>query len=427
MIKKIRVEHLEPGMFVSDLNTPWLRHPFLANHVTIRGARDIDRMLGCRMTEVFIDTERGRDSARALPARAAEAELDERLRRELLEVEEPAGEAPHAAFDTEYRQARDLYAEANLCVQREFGIVARGDRADGESATLMVGDLIASLFRNRDALLIQCRRQDFHQYNLRHSVNVALLSLVLGAELGILDKELLRLGLGALLHDLGNARIPDELIRRRGPLGGPEYEVVKTHSLHGAKLLLEARSVPMDCSAVPLGHHERFDGSGYPRRLEGIKVGKFGLVAAIADVYDAMTTDRPYQRGMTPTRALRKLYGWSGTHFHPVYVQKFIRCLGIYPVGSVVGLDTGETGVVVHQNPGQLLRPWVRLAGAADGSRLPHPRDVDLREAEPGGSGAFTRTVAQVLDPAAAGLEVDAVLAVAGDRATSPVARRPLS
>jgi HD-GYP domain-containing protein (c-di-GMP phosphodiesterase class II) len=215
-------------------------------------------------------------------------------------------------------------------------------------------------------------------------------TLNLAVNLGILDNELLRLGIGTVLHDLGKVRLPEGLVRKQGPLDDAEVEILKTHAAHGAK-----RSMPSDCATVPLSHHERYDGSGYPRQLSGVRVGKFGLIASIADVYDAMTSDRSYQKAMSPTQALRKIYGWAGTHFHPLYVRKFIQCLGIYPIGTIVRLDTGEIGVVIRQNRGEPLRPWVRLEGRSLRPPVAVPVDVDLRDLDPDGVKLYGSTRAR--------------------------------
>jgi len=410
MIKKIRVEHLKPGMYVADLNTPWVLHPFFPNRITVRGQRDIDQMLRCRMTEVYIDTERGTDSPKAVALAEAERELDARLREEVLEGAEEIPEEGPVPFAAEYRRARELYVEAKIEVQHQFEEVEHGGRADGESADRSVTDIVASIFRNRDAMLSLARLKSFDEYTFHHSLNVAVLSLNLGVQLGILDRELQKLGIGALLHDMGKLRVPGGLVQKEGPLDPREYEAIKTHSLHGARILLEAGSVPTDCAVVPLSHHERYDGSGYPRKLSGPGVGKFGLIAAIADVYDAMTTDRPYQKGMSPTLALRKLYGWAGTHFHAVYVQKFIQCVGIYPIGTAVRLDTGEVGVVIRQNRADLLRPWVRIARSAAGAPLQRAVDADLRAPDPRELQPYARTIREVVDPRVAGLDVESLL-----------------
>jgi putative nucleotidyltransferase with HDIG domain len=337
------------------------------------------------------------------------------MRQEVLEAHADLVPQPRVPFEAEFRKARQIYAEAKTTVTEHFDDVRRGRRVDGERAHDTVTDMIDSIFRNRDALLSLARLKSFDEYTFHHSLNVAVLTLNLAVNLGILDNELLRLGIGAVLHDLGKVRLPDGLIQKPGPLDNREFEAVKTHAAHGAKLLLDGRSVPLDCAAVPLSHHERYDGTGYPRRLSGVRVGKFGLITGIADVYDAMTTNRPYQKAISPTQALNKMYGWAGAQFHPIYVRKFIQCVGIYPIGSVVRLDTGEVGVVIRQNRGELLRPWVRLDGASLRPPPAMPVEVDLRDRDPAGEKIYARSVQLVLDPTQAGVNVDALLSHQGD------------
>lgn len=413
MIKKIRVQDMEVGMFVTDFNTPWIFHPFVPNKKKIENPRELVTLVEYGIDVVHIDSLRGKDSPKAIPVDEADRELRRQLRDDLLEgagtgTEEIPEPVPFAA---EFRKARAVYAEAKVAVKHHFDDVRSGRRVDGESAELTVSDMVASIFRNRDALLSLARLKSFDEYTFHHSLNVAVLALNVAVSLGILDAELHRLGIGAVLHDLGKVRLPDGLIQKQGPLDSHEYEVVKSHAAHGAKIILEARSVPLDCANVPLSHHERYDGKGYPRRLGGIKVGKFGLITAIADVYDAMTTDRPYQKGMPPTLALKKIYGWAGTHFHPLYVRKFIQCLGIFPIGTVVRLDTGEIGVVVKQNRDNLLRPRVRLTHDVHSSPLSVARDVDLRTPDPLEERPFSRSVQTVLDPREIDCDVDTILA----------------
>lgn len=410
MIKKIRVQDLVPGMYISDMNTPWIRHPFLPNRMLLRRVKDVDRMLEAGMEAVYIDTERGKDSAEAVSLEEVNRTTDEALSKAAEQNPEP--ELPdRVPFEKEFRRALELYDQDKDSVKQSFAQARKGRQVDGETTDMAVTDIIGSIFRNRDAYLSLSRLKSFDEYTFHHSVNVAVLSLNLAVSLGILDRELHRLGIGALLHDLGKVQLPDGLVQKQAPLDAREYEVVKTHSLHGAKLLLDARDIPVDCANVPLGHHERYDGSGYPRSVSGLQVGKFGLITAIADVYDAMTSDRPYQKGMKPTDALRRLYGWAGTHFHPFYVQRFIQCMGIYPIGTVVRLDTRETGVVIRQNRRELLRPWVRLVRCSAGPFLSGWTDVDLRAPDPAGERPFARSIAAVLDPGEAGIDSNAVLA----------------
>ena len=415
MIKRIQVQNLEIGMFISDFNTPYLSHPFLPTQRKIRSAKDVDRMLRCGMAEVMIDTVRGRDSSSALGLR----EVDEVVEKEMLEDLQQEDELPTLAPDAiplarELPKARRVYQDAKQVVKEQFEDVRTGHPVDGEGTHETVKDLVDSIFRNRNALLSLSRIKSFDEYTFNHSINVAVLALNLAVHVGILDQELQRLGVGAVLHDLGKVRMPDGLIQKPGRFSDTEYEVVKTHAAHGAKLILDAGNLPKECATVPLNHHERYDGSGYPRNLSGVRVGKFGLITAIADVYDAMTTNRPYQKGMPPDVALRMTYQWAGTHFHPIYVRKFIQCLGIFPVGSLVSLDSAEVGVVVRQNKGELVRPWVRLVRAPDKAPYEPYFDVDLRDPDPAGEKPFARSVKRVMDPTAQGVDVNFVLSQGG-------------
>lgn len=418
MIKKIHVEDLELGMFISDFNTPWLRHPFFPNQIMVKGAKDIDRMLKYGMGDVHIDTEKGVDSEKAIPLLEANEKLQKQMHEDLGKSSKDDDERkPRVPFEVEFKRARELYVEAKIELKDQFHEVEEGNRVNGKKTQSKVEGIIDSIFRNRDAMISISNIKNFDEYTFHHCLNVAVMSLNLAINLGILDHELLRLGIGAVLHDLGKVRLPDGLIQKNGPLNFNEFEVVKTHAAHGAKIIMEARAVPKDCALVPLSHHERYDGSGYPRRLAGAAVGKFGLITSIADVYDAMTTNRPYQKGMTPTQALNKMYGWAGTHFHPIYMRKFIQCVGVYPVGTLVKLDTREIGVVVRQNRGELLRPWVRLIRAADGGPIEGYKDADLRDPDPRGEKLFARSVAIVLDPTESGINIEIVLGTPSEEA----------
>jgi putative nucleotidyltransferase with HDIG domain len=418
LIKKIRTKDLVIGMFIQDFDASWMDHPFLTNRKKIRNVQEIQLLLDEGITEVYIDTSKGKDSLKAYPLEDPDEELEIQGRLEDPEsgagfdirVVEEAVPREEASFEEELRTARDLYVEAKTVVRDLFRSVRLGKRIDGERPRRIVQEMIDSVFRNRDALLSLTRLKSFDQYTFQHSLNVAVLSLNLGVHLGILHDELLRLGLGSLLHDLGKTRIPESVLFKSGGLTATESELIKSHAAHGAQIILQSTALPDECATVALNHHERYDGSGYPRGLPGMKVGKFSLIVAIADVYDAMTTKRVYRPQIPLHQALQMLFARAGMLFHPVYVRKFIQCLGVYPVGSVVRLNTGETGVVCRQNHDQPLRPWVRLGHGPEGEPLAHPEDVDLREPDPDGDPPFTRTVAQTLDPGGAELDAEDLL-----------------
>ncbi len=419
MIKKIRVEDLEVGMFVDDFNVPWMDHPFLTNKKPLKSAKEIDLLVKHGVREVYIDTDRGRDSSRAVPSGEAQEAVRQEMDREVLapqETEEPLAAGDTTPFSEELRRAKTVYSQAKGMVKELLTDVRLGKSIDGERAASAVDGMVDSIFRNRDALASLSRLKSFDDYTFQHSLNVSVLSLTLGRHLGLVKGELRRLGIGAILHDVGKMRVPEEVLNKPGRLTDEEFAVMKTHPLHGAKILMGTSDVPDECSAVALNHHERFNGKGYPRGLAGLSIGKFGLIAAIVDVYDAISSDRVYHRGMPSHQAVQKVYEWAKNDFYPIYVQKFIQSLGIYPIGSVVRLDTGEVGVVCRQNHGQLLRPGVRLAKGPGGVPLLRPSEVDLGAPDPRGEKPFARTVVATLDPEEEGIDVEAVLVGGADR-----------
>jgi len=419
MLKKISVKHLKIGMFIHDFNMPWMKHPFLTNKKQLKSPKDLDILLNIGEGEVIIDTEKGGDSSHAYAIEEAQKEIDARLQEDIknvksselgVDAESADAKGREVPFEEELRKAREIYSESRQLLKKLFEEVRLGVNIDGVRTRRTVENMIASIFRNRDALLSLARIKSFHEYTYQHCINVAVLSLNLGMHMGILQDELLYLGVGAVLHDIGKVLIPQALVDKPGPLEPGEYELVKTHAAHGARLVLQAASVPDECAAVALNHHERYNGAGYPRKLSGMEPGKFGLITGLADVYDAMTTNRSYQEGMQPHIALKKVYEWGGTLFHPIYVQKFIQCLGIYPVGSMVKLDSGEVGVVCRQNRDQILRPWVRVAMDVNGKPLIQPLDVDLRKPDKNDFKKFSKSIIETLDPRKVIISVDKLL-----------------
>jgi HD-GYP domain-containing protein (c-di-GMP phosphodiesterase class II) len=166
---------------------------------------------------------------------------------------------------------------------------------------------------------------------------------------------------GALLHDLGKILTPDEILHKPGRLTPEEFEVMKLHARHSRDILATTEGIGELTVITAAQHHERLDGTGYPEGLKGDEISEYGRMVAISDVYDAITADRVYHKGMTPTQGLKKLLEWSGTHLDPSLVKQFIRCLGLYPVGSLVLLESGRLGVVVEANESDQRLPTVRV------------------------------------------------------------------
>ncbi|MDF1552203.1 MAG: HD-GYP domain-containing protein [Deferrisomatales bacterium] len=416
MIKKIRVEDLQVGMFVSDFNVPWMDHPFMGSQKRIKSAKEVAQIIEHGIREVFIDTAKGQDSGKAVSERAASTAVRSEMEQQ---VAPPGGESPpspavideqNREFEEELQRAKVVYSEAKVMVKDLLVDARLGKSVDGERAAQVVDKMVDSIFRNPDALSSLSRLKNFDDYTFQHSLNVSVLALTLGRHLGLVQDELKRLGVGAILHDIGKMRVPEAILNKPGKYTDDEFEIMKRHPLHGAKILMDNKNVPNDCANVALNHHERFNGKGYPRGLSGMGIGKFGLISAIVDVYDAISSDRVYHKGMPSHVAMQKIFEWGKNDFYPIYVQKFVQCVGIYPIGTPVRLDTGELGVVYRQHHNVLVRPWVRLVTDAAGVPLARHRDVDLREADPRGAKEYARTIGAVLDPQSAGFDVEGVL-----------------
>lgn len=421
MIKKIKVVDLQIGMFIENMNAPYTDHPFLTNQKRVKSVRDIDLLLKHNISEVYIDTEKGLDSPKAEAAYEADERVRTALEKELLS-DEPETAEPQAAverpaelqgFREEVQRAKQIYGQAKTMVKDLMCEARLGKSVDGERAQVVVTGMVDSIFRNQDALLSLSRLKSYDDYTFQHSLNVAVLTVAMGRSLGLVKDELKRLGVGAILHDIGKMAVPEHILNKPGRYTEDEFAVMKTHTLKGAAILMNAPGVEKESTAVALNHHERFGGNGYPRGLQGMSIGKFGLISAVVDVYDAITSDRVYHKGLPSHQAIQKIYEWGQTDFYPVYVQKFIQCLGVYPIGTVVLLDTGETGLVYTQNHNELLRPWVRLVKNAAGAPVHPHMDVDLRLPDPSGVKKFLRTVQTVISQGEAGVDVEKVLTAA--------------
>jgi putative nucleotidyltransferase with HDIG domain len=213
-----------------------------------------------------------------------------------------------------------------------------------------------------------------------HSLNVAIMSVAMGLEYGLNDKQLLDLGVGTLLHDVGKLRVPQEILNKPGRLTEEEFKLIQHHAIYGYEMLREQDDISALSAHVALQHHERVDGTGYPRGLKGDEIHIFGKISAVADVYEALTANRVYRKGHLPHHALEFLLGSCGSHFDTDIVQIFLDTISIYPIGMTVKLNTGETGVVVALHNGHPQRPTVRVLQDADGQDLRQPYDVNLME-----------------------------------------------
>lgn len=253
-----------------------------------------------------------------------------------------------------------------------------GKTVDVRKAKQHVNDIVDELFYSKDVLVNVSDLRAKSDYTFYHMVNVAVLSVMTGISLGYNELKLRDLGVGALLHDLGKVKIDENIYNKADKLTDEEFEHVKQHASYGFDLVRNMEAVNVLCAHVAYQHHERFDGQGYPRGLRGKEIHDFARIVALADVYDALTADRPYRRAMLPYHAVEYLVAMGGTQFDPELTSVFVEHIAIYPVGTFVELNTKEKAIVVTVNKLHKTRPVVRVLTEADGARLKQPVELDL-------------------------------------------------
>ena len=373
MIKLIPVARLRPGMYVHDLHCGWLQHDFVRNRFLVAGPEDVARIRALGVPEVSIDTERGLDPDAAPEAPAAAA----------ASLADPPPPAVHTASKVAGTQerARTLHREANEIVRNLLADVRLGRQIEIEKVEPLVARIVDSIFTSADALLPLARLKQHDSYTFQHSVSVCALMTAFARTLGLPRDIIREIAIGALLHDVGKARIPDEILNKPGKLTEAEFERMKSHVVQSKLILMATPGISPIALEVAAQHHERFDGSGYPNRLAGEAISLYGRMAAIVDVYDAITSERVYHKGMPPTEALRKLLEWSSNHFEPRLVQAFIRSVGIYPTGALVRLESKRLAVVQAQHADKPTLPRVKVIFHTAGHYL-QPEDLDLRRSQ---------------------------------------------
>ncbi len=375
MLKKIPVERLRPGMYVHELCGDWMSHPFWRSSFALRRDSDVQRILDAGIREVYIDTGRGLDDAQGRRA----DEVREAVQHEIEKVVGAADEPQvRVSVGEEMRRARQVHAQANQVVRDMMHDVRLGKAVSLDNVEPVVEAVTDSILRNSNALLGLIGIKNKDDYTFQHSVSVCTLMITFGRAVG-LDGEVLRqAGIGGLLHDIGKMKVPDAVLNKPGRLTDEEFALIKQHPGDGHEILLGTGGVddiPLD---ITRHHHERLDGAGYPDRLKGDQISAMARMAAIVDVYDAITAERCYHKGMPATEALRKMWEWSKDHFDQKLLSAFMRCVGIYPVGSLVRLESDRLGVVIAQSPTESMKPTVRVFFNSRSNAYVKPEVIDM-------------------------------------------------
>ncbi|HEY8554895.1 MAG TPA: HD-GYP domain-containing protein [Burkholderiales bacterium] len=426
MRKKIDVEYLQLGMYVAELDRPWLGTPFLFQGFEIRTPEEIEELRRyCRYVYIEVpETDKEpaprRSALRQPPVHPTEDER--RLERDFLKIiNQPRPRPVYAdqvTLEQEIPVARENYVAARQLLEQTMDDVRTGRTPDAAGAKRVVTQLADSVIRNPDALTCFTQLKNKDQYTAQHSLRVCILALTFGRHLGFDRPALEALGIGALLHDIGKLKVPTELLNKPGPLTEQEYAVIRTHVPRGVEILERLPLIPRQAIEVARCHHERYSGGGYAAGLRGDDIGLFGMIGGIVDCYDAVTSDRAYRAGLSAHAALKQLYDLRGRDFHPGLVEQFIQCMGIYPIGSVVELNTGEVGVVIAMNRVRRLKPRVTLVLNPRCVPYAPPITVDLMHRQ--GPDGRPCDIERVLEPGAYGIDPVAYLPVFGTTRPPP-------
>jgi len=374
MIRKISIQELLPGMFVVDLHKHWLDHSVWRSKFLVRDETQVSRLLEEGIVEVSIDTARGLDVPPPPPKVSAHV-----VERHFKSLAERFKEAPKTvSLGEERRRSVRLITEASGTIT-DLMLAARSGRAvDAARLEPIVGKMMESVLRNPDALAPLARLKQADAYATEHAVATAALIIAFGQRQGMSHPEMEKLALGTMVKDIGQSAIDAKLTTKPGMLSQAEYSVVQSHVEEGLAVLEATTHLPETSIAVVLEHHERYNGCGYPYRMAGDEISVAGRMAAIVDTYDAMTSDRPYRPAISPSQALRQLYDQGGTQFDPALVAAFIRTVGIYPVGTLVLLESGHLAVVEELHHDNMLSPIVRVIFHAGRRQYVAPVEVDL-------------------------------------------------
>lgn len=358
---KLPAMNLEPGMFVAELDRPWLETPFALQGFVIQDAEEV-LYVSNYVDHVFVDAEyTGARQSLQLAVAAMESAPRKRL-----------------ALREEFKRTRVSFENAAITLDRVFETLRSGGQNDIAAVQAAVNPLIEGVFRNQDAVAALLRLKESGEYRYHHGVSMAVWAAILGRHIGLHRHELEKLAVGCAMCDVGMTQLPPELLDQAENLTIAQRRIIRAHPKMGAELVAGSSNVDIEILSIIENHHERMDGSGYPRGIEGAAIPLLARIAGLVDTYDAMITPRPYAPARTSHEATQELLDCKGQKFQDSLVEQFVQAIGLFPTGTMVELNTGEVAIVVAQNTARRLKPELIIVLNNDKERLPTPRIVDL-------------------------------------------------
>jgi putative nucleotidyltransferase with HDIG domain len=377
MLKRISVEHLTLGMFIHEMCGSWMDHPFWRSSIKLEDQKVLQQILDSNVKEVWIDVSKGLDVV-AVSESIEEIEEEQLHEAQIADLAEPPQPVEKISLDEEVGRAAKICATARNAVSSMFQEARMGKALDTQHALPIVEEISSSILRNPGALIGLARLKNKDDYTYMHSVAVCALMVSLARQLKLDDQQVREAGMAGLLHDIGKMMIPSTILNKPGKLTDSEFHAVMSHPEEGHKLLLAGSGVSTITLDVCLHHHEKMAGNGYPHKLKDDQISLFARMGAVCDVYDAITSDRPYKNGWEPSESIRKMAEWSGAHFDPVIFQAFVKSIGIYPVGTLVKLESGRLAVVLEQTDKSLLTPKIKVFYSTKSLGYLPPEILDL-------------------------------------------------
>jgi putative nucleotidyltransferase with HDIG domain len=387
-IKKISIDDLVAGMYVGDV--------FNREDVLLLSADSViknnDQIYALRrqgVMSLYINTGKGRDVVKKIPDSEDKAVSDVR------EVE----------YYMELDKARDIHLHTIETAKDVFDSIRKGRSFSMSKIEEAAQNIVESILRNSDALISLCQIRGYDEYTYTHSVNVSVLTTSLASSLGYNQDQLLEIGVGGMLHDIGKMRVPESILNKPGKYTDWEFDMMKKHPEYGLDIVKEKKSISDFSRQMIILHHERYNGKGYPKNLKGNEIAEIGLMGAVADVYDALTSNRVYRAAWTPQKALAVIFKGCDAEYSRDIVERFTKQIGIYPVGSFVRLASGEMGIVTRVDKGHILLPEILILFDKNGKRLAKPLEYDLlKKKKEGGSNEFSIQIS--LNPKAYGINI---------------------